>query len=217
MSTVNVCSCKFCSEAWVAPGERYSFLRDGPPKRRCEWCPMSYEDYWVPNEDWNRLPEGRRRLHLCEADFFRAIRDAGHNPEGIVVDKSEWQMRVKVWEEWREDPVNYVHLFAEHIDFSSICGVSRIAETMNCLVLVQTRPSEFIVRLCSNSPYNSAYRMGNLYVAAWDGRKISVRTGRPVLTPVRSLPASKRIPKKGPGRWPWDPAIVVPAETSQVA
>jgi len=159
----------------------YGLNTDGPPLQMCALCSARYKDWCVPGDDWKLIPEKFASLKLCEQDFLRLVKEAGHDPDSIQIGYEPWQKQTDAWEHVKDYPEHHWKILVECADGSG--G----DETMWCEVLCRLEEGMFAVRLLNSSIFQPWYQEGKLYKAKWDGETIQLGTGRPVLKPVCPL------------------------------
>lgn len=170
----------------------FNFFPDEPPKWHCELCGQPFKAWMVGDKEWALIPEQFRRLALCEADYRRLVREAGHDPDTITFNYNPWKTICEWWENDRKAPAHHCHI---HFDF----GV--ITENLCCEVIGWPEDLQFHVRLLNTSVCIKEIKAGMLYLASWDSKTFHPFDRRPLLKPVhrlRSLPKqqNRRTPKQ---------------------
>jgi hypothetical protein len=169
----------------------FDFRTKGPMPWICEICNKAYKGWEVSSEDWQLVPTKFLDLMLCEEDYLRLVKEAGHDPGKVKITHKTHKWQLKGWRVTKDCPANHTKIGFEHDVEGPVTG-----ESMWCEVLKDLGEGELAVRLLNDSVVSGRIRDGSLWAARWEGA-FHRTSGRPVLKPVRRL---RRVPsgkKKG--------------------
>jgi hypothetical protein len=152
----------------------------------------------VPKEQWNLLPEKVRPLVLCEEDFCRSLRAAGHDPADLSITHESWRRRYDYWKSTKDVDPAHAHIsFGVMSDDDADIAVQP-QETMWCEVLEEPQPGMCVIRLWNTSLYDPRFKKGTLMQVDGPSQEIvHGRTGRPLFGPFEYKAAAKMILHKG--------------------
>jgi hypothetical protein len=167
------------------------FRTDGPAPWCCDLCHKPYKGWEAPNEDWQKLPSEYQDLMLCEKDFRRLLREAGHDPRRVHITHKTHEYMQALWEEAQAYPAHHVKILFEGKPDRCMPG-----ESLWCEVLEDCGNGEYVVRLRNTSIFHTSARAATLYLATWDRLSRHRPTGRPMFIPVRRL---RKLPGKAKG------------------
>src|SRR5262249_28937316 len=82
------------------------FRTKGPRLWQCELCIRQFRGWEVRDEDWRLIPPEYWPMVLCEEDYLRLVRQAGHDASKVEITHETWRRQAKRWEKDNQAPPN---------------------------------------------------------------------------------------------------------------
>jgi hypothetical protein len=190
--------CRYCINVRVPDGlidpgtrarvEALNFKPEGPLQHYCDLCHGRFKTWWIPDAEWNRLPEQYRKMQLCIDDYLRL---SNRQENEVHPSFAHWEHVLAEYERTKDIPADKTKIVFP----INIGGVDH-AEHMWCKVLEHRGDLAFAVILQNDSFFNHRIVVGSRWLAKWDGLYNGL-TCRPSLIPICEMGSPSRRRRKG--------------------
>ena len=166
------------------------FRTDGPPLFKCGLCGKRYKIWHVDEKEWDKLSPEYRSMAVCEDDFLRLLRKAGHSTSHITIERDRpWKRLQKLWAATKDMPAPYARIrfplqsWLRHAISDTLWCEEQLVAVEWCEVMKTVGDRKYHAQLLNPVELDKK-KSGSLYLTEWDGKKVDPVSGRPVLDVV---------------------------------